>query len=36
MSAMGVCAVSFALGLNQAWRGARILEDRLSEELAMI
>jgi MFS transporter, PPP family, 3-phenylpropionic acid transporter len=36
MSAMGVCAVSFALGLNQAWRGTRVLEDRSSEELAMI
>jgi PPP family 3-phenylpropionic acid transporter len=36
MSAMGVCAASFALGLNQAWRGTRILEDRPSEELAMI
>jgi MFS transporter, PPP family, 3-phenylpropionic acid transporter len=36
MSAMGLGAVVFALWLGQAWSGARILEDRFDEELAMI
>lgn len=36
MSAMGVCAVAFALALNFAWSRERILEDRVEEELAII
>ena len=36
MSAMGVVAVLFSIALSRVWNGARILEDRFDEELAMI
>ena len=36
MSAMGLAAVIFAIWLAHAWSGARILEDRFDEELAVI
>ncbi len=36
MSAMGVVAVLFSITLSRVWNGARILEDRFDEELAMI
>lgn len=36
MSAMGLISVVFTLLLARAWGGARILEDRHDEDLAMI